>query len=66
MHLSYRIFAVLQARPVDYAPEYLNTKDAISFHKHWMIDPVKVYKEWFLEDDLKGIGSNAIHDRTEL
>ncbi|XP_066258074.1 beta-1,3-glucosyltransferase [Euwallacea similis] len=41
-----------QARPEDYASELLATKDAITFHKHWMIDPVEVYKNWFLEADI--------------
>ncbi|XP_008198455.1 beta-1,3-glucosyltransferase isoform X2 [Tribolium castaneum] len=42
-----------QARPVDYPPQYLQTQDAVSFHKHWMIDPVSVYNKWFAEDDKK-------------
>ncbi|GLH10449.1 Uncharacterized protein GBIM_15415 [Gryllus bimaculatus] len=40
-----------QARPSDYAPEYLTTQVPVSFHKHWMIDPLKVYKKWFAEAD---------------
>ncbi|CAG9771603.1 unnamed protein product [Ceutorhynchus assimilis] len=40
-----------QARPDDYAPGRLAVKDAISFHKHWMIDPIKTYKQWFLAND---------------
>ncbi|XP_066157350.1 beta-1,3-glucosyltransferase [Euwallacea fornicatus] len=42
-----------QARPEDYAPGRLATKDAITFHKHWMIDPVEVYRNWFLEADIE-------------
>ncbi|CAH1154079.1 unnamed protein product [Phaedon cochleariae] len=40
-----------QARPNDYAAGYLETHEAISFHKHWMIDPIKVYEKWFKEND---------------
>lgn len=40
-----------QARPLDYAPEYLDPQLPVSFHKHWMIDPVRVYSKWFSEDD---------------
>ncbi|KAJ8912929.1 hypothetical protein NQ315_017259, partial [Exocentrus adspersus] len=43
---------VISARPEDYAPGYLEAQTAVSFHKHWMIDPVKVYKEWFEEVDI--------------
>ncbi|KAK5858598.1 hypothetical protein PBY51_002727 [Eleginops maclovinus] len=32
-----------QARPYDYSE---TTQQAISFHKHWNIDPVVVYKHW--------------------
>lgn len=48
---SFWLLVALQARPNDYPKEYLSTKDAVSFHKHWMIDPVKVYEDWFEEDD---------------
>ncbi|RZC40132.1 beta-1,3-glucosyltransferase, partial [Asbolus verrucosus] len=44
-----------QARPVDYSPKYLYTKDAVSFHKHWMIDPINVYNKWFADEDLKKV-----------
>uniref|UniRef100_T1J2N0 Fringe-like glycosyltransferase domain-containing protein n=1 Tax=Strigamia maritima TaxID=126957 RepID=T1J2N0_STRMM len=40
-----------QARPMDYADGYLMHQEPISFHKHWMVDPFKIYKEWFAEDD---------------
>ncbi|XP_069703143.1 beta-1,3-glucosyltransferase isoform X2 [Periplaneta americana] len=40
-----------QARPLDYAPEYLDLQLPVSFHKHWMIDPIKVYSKWFSEVD---------------
>nr|XP_048275019.1 beta-1,3-glucosyltransferase isoform X2 [Myodes glareolus] len=35
-----------QARPVDYPKDYLSHQIPISFHKHWHIDPVKVYRTW--------------------
>ncbi|XP_077299892.1 beta-1,3-glucosyltransferase [Arctopsyche grandis] len=41
-----------QARPIDYTPEYLAPHRPISFHKHWMIDPVEVYQQWFETDDI--------------
>ena len=36
---------------MDYAPEYLDPQLPVSFHKHWMIDPVRVYSKWFSEVD---------------
>ena len=41
-----------QARPNDYAKGFLGNQRPISFHKHWMNDPVKVYKEWFANADM--------------
>ncbi|KAM9319851.1 beta-1,3-glucosyltransferase [Gastrophryne carolinensis] len=35
-----------QARPADYSKDYLSHQIPVSFHKHWNIDPVKVYKTW--------------------
>ncbi|XP_048703005.2 beta-1,3-glucosyltransferase isoform X5 [Caretta caretta] len=35
-----------QARPMDYPKDYLAHQIPISFHKHWNIDPVKVYFTW--------------------
>ncbi|KAM8977621.1 beta-1,3-glucosyltransferase [Pelodytes ibericus] len=40
-----------QARPTDYPKDYLSHQVPISFHKHWNIDPVKVYYEWLIQDD---------------
>lgn len=40
-----------QARPLDYAPEYLNPQLPVSFHKHWMVDPLRVYEKWFSKVD---------------
>ncbi|XP_026478271.1 LOW QUALITY PROTEIN: beta-1,3-glucosyltransferase-like [Ctenocephalides felis] len=50
-----------QARPVDYAPEYLKSSQQISFHKHWMIDPLKVYEQWFQNADLQMIKEDRTH-----
>ncbi|GBM27878.1 Beta-1,3-glucosyltransferase [Araneus ventricosus] len=49
-----------QARPIDYSPVFLAPFKHISFHKHWMIDPYAVYKEWLEES-----GQAFIH-RSEL
>ncbi|KAI9553575.1 hypothetical protein GHT06_021495 [Daphnia sinensis] len=40
-----------QARPDDYPMELLQTQFVISFHKHWMLDPVQVYETWFADED---------------
>lgn len=36
-----------QARPNDYAQDFLDLEPHISFHKHWLLDPVQVYEDWF-------------------
>ncbi|XP_072380974.1 beta-1,3-glucosyltransferase [Diabrotica undecimpunctata] len=41
-----------QARPQDYSPRFLETYRPVSFHKHYMIDPVNVYKQWFESSDI--------------
>ncbi|XP_029957220.1 beta-1,3-glucosyltransferase [Salarias fasciatus] len=38
-----------QARPGDYPASLLSLRHAISFHKHWNIDPVAVYRRWLQE-----------------
>ncbi|XP_019952583.1 beta-1,3-glucosyltransferase isoform X2 [Paralichthys olivaceus] len=38
-----------QARPDDYNDTLISLQQAISFHKHWNIDPVAVYKHWLQE-----------------
>jgi len=48
-----------QARPADYSDGYLSNQKPISFHKHWEVDPLKVYKVWFEEDDEAVLGENA-------
>ncbi|XP_067306564.1 beta 3-glucosyltransferase a isoform X2 [Pseudorasbora parva] len=35
-----------QARPEDYAREFLAHQTPISFHKHWNIDPIAVFNKW--------------------
>ncbi|XP_046390658.1 beta-1,3-glucosyltransferase [Ischnura elegans] len=40
-----------QARPLDYPAKFLKPQHPVSFHKHWMIDPVNVYQEWFAASD---------------
>lgn len=47
-----KAYLIFQARPTDYTPEYLAPHRPISFHKHWMIDPVEVYQQWFETDDI--------------
>uniref|UniRef100_A0A8D0CJV6 Beta 3-glucosyltransferase a n=1 Tax=Scleropages formosus TaxID=113540 RepID=A0A8D0CJV6_SCLFO len=39
-----------QARPEDYAKEYLAHQVPISFHKHWNIDPVAIFHKWLVDD----------------
>ncbi|XP_069046239.1 beta 3-glucosyltransferase a isoform X2 [Lepisosteus oculatus] len=39
-----------QARPEDYAKDFLAHQVPISFHKHWNIDPVSVFHKWLAED----------------
>lgn len=40
-------FCILsQARPEDYAKEFLAHQTPISFHKHWNIDPIVVFNKW--------------------
>uniref|UniRef100_A0A914W5A9 Beta-1,3-glucosyltransferase n=1 Tax=Plectus sambesii TaxID=2011161 RepID=A0A914W5A9_9BILA len=38
-----------QARPDDYAEDYLNRLPPISFHKHTDVDPYKVYTDYLVE-----------------
>lgn len=50
-----------QARPDDYAPEYLAMQQPVSFHKHWLIDPLEVYKNWFDADFLPESSKLSVH-----
>jgi UDP-glucose:O-linked fucose beta-1,3-glucosyltransferase len=45
---SHRMF---QARPPDYSHSMISPRKPISFHKHWEIDPVEVYTQWFKKSD---------------
>lgn len=51
--LIFTEFICLQARPNDYAVDYLASHKIVSFHKHWMVNPESVYQKWFAEDDSK-------------
>lgn len=42
--------ALHQARPADYAAEYVARLKPVSFHKHYEVDPVQVYEEYLRED----------------
>ncbi|XP_026884653.2 beta 3-glucosyltransferase a [Electrophorus electricus] len=39
-----------QARPEDYARDFLAHQTPISFHKHWNIDPIAVFHQWLKDD----------------
>nr|XP_020468784.1 beta-1,3-glucosyltransferase-like [Monopterus albus] len=56
-----------QARPEDYARDFLAHQVPISFHKHWNIDPIAVFNKW-LKDDFRANPSNGLNksDKTEL
>ncbi|XP_034460548.1 beta 3-glucosyltransferase a isoform X2 [Hippoglossus hippoglossus] len=56
-----------QARPEDYARDFLAHQVPISFHKHWNIDPVAVFDKW-LKDDLRAKPSDGLNKsaKTEL
>uniref|UniRef100_A0A8C4NHU9 Beta 3-glucosyltransferase a n=1 Tax=Dicentrarchus labrax TaxID=13489 RepID=A0A8C4NHU9_DICLA len=56
-----------QARPEDYARDFLAHQVPISFHKHWNIDPVAVFNKW-LKDDLVAKASDGLDKsaKTEL
>ena len=42
---------MFQARPPDYPPSILTSRAPVSFHKHWEIDPYKVYDDYFRAAD---------------
>ncbi|KAJ1114110.1 hypothetical protein NDU88_002349 [Pleurodeles waltl] len=54
-----------QARPTDYPKEYLSHQVPISFHKHWNIEPVKVYFEWLAAPTDRGTFQEHISPRTK-
>lgn len=37
---------MFQARPNDYPGKLISSQQAISFHKHWNVDPLVVYERW--------------------
>ncbi|XP_065347192.1 beta-1,3-glucosyltransferase [Cloeon dipterum] len=51
-----------QARPDDYAQEYLAMQKPISFHKHWQVNPFEVYKNWFDPDFPAGTPKRNVHN----
>ena len=57
---------LFQARPDDYPPELLQTQFVVSFHKHWMLDPVQVYEKWFAEDPAFFSQVQDVDDRSPL
>jgi len=52
---------MFQARPPDYSSSLLAYRKPVSFHKHWEIDPFKVYEDYFAKAD-----SNLEELRDEL
>ena len=44
---------MFQARPPDYPAGLLANRRPVSFHKHWEIDPIQVYKKYFQFSDAK-------------
>ena len=55
-----------QARPEDYAEDYLKTNEPISFHKFWNTDPHKVYDTWFKSSDEANLQKTIIQQHEEL
>jgi len=44
---------MFQARPTDYPSSLVSYRKPVSFHKHWEIDPIKVYEDYFKKADSK-------------
>jgi len=42
---------MFQARPPDYPQSLIAYRKPVSFHKHWEIDPFKVYEDFFAKAD---------------
>ncbi|KAJ4935310.1 hypothetical protein JOQ06_016846, partial [Pogonophryne albipinna] len=53
-----------QARPEDYARDFLAHQVPISFHKHWNIDPIAVFNKW-LKDDLRTKAAEGLDKSTK-
>ena len=60
---SHRMF---QARPPDYPSAMVTPRKPISFHKHWEIDPVEVYDQWFRKADEYLRTDKKVQDKDEL
>jgi len=54
LHFGVMYVLMVQARPADYAAGYLSSQLAVSFHRHWMIDPVDVYHNWLVDKQTAG------------
>ncbi|KAJ6662329.1 hypothetical protein lerEdw1_012493 [Lerista edwardsae] len=54
-----------QARPMDYPKDYLSHQVPISFHKHWNVDPVKVYFS-LLAPNIEELQDGSKHIRDDL
>uniref|UniRef100_A0AAX7UIV2 Fringe-like glycosyltransferase domain-containing protein n=1 Tax=Astatotilapia calliptera TaxID=8154 RepID=A0AAX7UIV2_ASTCA len=54
-----------QARPEDYARDFLAHQVPISFHKHWNIDPIAVFNKW-LKNDFTASQDELKSGKTEL
>ncbi|OPJ81081.1 beta-1,3-glucosyltransferase [Patagioenas fasciata monilis] len=56
-----------QARPMDYPKGYLSHQIPVSFHKHWNIDPVKVYFTWLAPNTEESLGGKKVgYNREDL
>ncbi len=57
-----------QGRPADYHPDLLAHQNPISFHKFWMVDPRKIYDQWFRasDEELRQFKFNSLHPHQEL
>ncbi|XP_063059689.1 beta-1,3-glucosyltransferase-like [Engraulis encrasicolus] len=56
-----------QARPDDYPKQFLAREKHISFHKHWNIDPVQVYRQWLIDTRVEEQGREAVsHSHTHI
>ncbi|XP_072047911.1 beta-1,3-glucosyltransferase-like [Amphiura filiformis] len=54
-----------QARPDDYSEGFLQHQTPVSFHKHWNNDPIQVYQDWFMKDDMQLFATKEQADYTK-
>uniref|UniRef100_A0A8C3PYE2 Beta 3-glucosyltransferase n=1 Tax=Chrysolophus pictus TaxID=9089 RepID=A0A8C3PYE2_CHRPC len=54
-----------QARPMDYPKDYLSHQIPVSFHKHWNIDPVKVYFTWLAPNTEEALNGKKVEFNRE-